>query len=776
MRLFVSYAHVDTIRVAELAKDLAARGFEVWWDDHLEPGDDWKAELIRRIHGCDAFLFVASGDSTESEWCQWELAQATALAMLIVPVIIRAGIKLPRAIAGLQYVDASAGLDSGDFAKLVERLAKLRQTGVSGASSHRPRPRGFPARFTRPLPPTYRTVSQGYLRPAAPNTYAYKWPPGASRDSPHGAPLVGIDFGTSTSAVALYRGDALTLVPNNLGETSTPSAVAIAEDGTPLVGQRAQEFLLRRPDRGVLEVKRLFGLEMARELGGPPVLEVDGISYSPIDLAAFVFCKLRSDAEAYTGAAVFKAVLTAPAHFDQVQRVALMQAARLAGLEVLRVIPEPVAACMAVHKPASHREPVALVYDLGGGTFDVCVVNCGEGAFEVKSVNGDTHLGGADFDRVVVDYCIDEFRNTTGVDVRGNAAALMRLREEVERAKIELSSARTTTVSVPFVVFGPSGQMDLNVELTRTRYNELTHGLVTRTVDLTRTAIDDAGVALADIDEVVAVGRAARTPSVRLALQDLFGEKLRTAPDHVVAMGAGVQAGVLEGKVKDTLLLDILSSTLRVQVAGGRCVPMIAKHSTIPTRKGLTMSAAPSQSATLLRILAGESSRPDSNLPLLEFQVPHEPAQKEGPNIELTLEIDANGRVTVKARPENSGRSEEASFDLRGSVGAADEWVVVPDMTSAREALLPVYHEAWRLGPMHDAALTDIAKVQRWLLEAAANRMLEPEMSRWAPGDIELLVDALEQRVGLELPTLRHCHSIAAVSERLVQCVRESRQ
>ena len=547
----MSFAHVDAVRVAALAKVLAVAGFEPWWDHQLEPGEDWKAELMRQIAACDAFLYVASGDSVESEWCRWELAQATALSKFIVPIIIRPGTVLPRAISNLQYVDASAGADTDDVVRLITRLARLRQTAVADAPVHPGSLRGFPARFTRPLPRTYRTVAQGYLRPAAPNTFAYTPVQPHSDLSRKPAPIVGIDFGTTASVVALHDGDRGVLVTNDLGEPLTPSAVAIAEDGTPLVGRRALDFLVRRPERGVLEVKRLFGREMAKELGGPPVLEIDGISYGPVDLATFVLSKLRTDAEAFVGAPVSRAVLAAPASFDQVQLAELTKAARLAGFEVMRVLSEPVAACLGV-KGNSKRDAVTLVYDLGGGTFDVSVVYCGDGVFEVKAVNGDTQLGGADFDREAVDHCLNEFAKTTGIDLRGNATALMRLRDEVERAKIELSTARGTTVTVPFVTFGPSGPIDLNVDLTRDLYNGLTHGLVARTVALTRAAIEDAGETIATIDDIVVVGRAARAPSVRVALQDLFGGVPPAAPDHVVAIGAAAQAAVMNGTLTDT--------------------------------------------------------------------------------------------------------------------------------------------------------------------------------------------------------------------------------
>jgi molecular chaperone DnaK len=816
MRLFVSYAHVDAVRVSQLGKDLSGRGFDVWYDDRLEPGDDWKAELIRRIHACDAFMYVSSTDAVESEWCQWELDQAIALTKFIVPVLVRPGTQLPRTIAHLQYVDASGDGLSVDLAKLVDRLVRLGQIGAQG-TVHEATPRGFPARFTRPLPKTYRTVSQGYLRPAPPHRHRhpYQWPEQTRSANPNTGPIVGIDFGTSTSAVALYRDGQVTLIPNDRGETSTPSAVAIAENGTPLVGEGALEFLLRRPDRGVLEVKRLFGREVAKELGGPPVLEIDGMSYQPTDLAAFVFSKLRSDADAFIGTPVTRAVLTVPAHFNQDQLVTLMTAARLGGLHVMRVISEPVAACLAVHDRTSEEDRVRLVYDLGGGTFDVSLVECGPGVCEVKAVNGDTHLGGADFDRVVVDYCIDEFNKLAGCDLRSSATALMRVRDQVERAKIDLSSARSVMVNVPFVAFTQSGGVDLSVQLTRTRYNELTHALVARTLALTRVALEDAGAAVGDLDEIVVVGRAARTPSVRVALADMFGNRLRIAHDHLVAVGAAVEAGVLDGKVKDVLLLDTLTNTLRVQVAGGGTVPVIVRHSTIPTLIEMNVDGPASARTAQLRILAGESSWANRNFPLMEIELPREAKHGAATAITLTFDIDANSSLSVKATDQASGTVRQAVLGLRGGVSEDAGWADLHEIDADNEGLLPVFRHSY-LPPIPEVALTEVSRVQRWLADATSSLLLMPnrhrarhargegeererakqirewlrsnpnrdvpaDIGKWSPFRMfaverELLVDAIEQRVGVDLLPLRYCLSIADMADRLVNRMRESRR
>jgi molecular chaperone DnaK len=815
MRLFISFAHIDEVLVGALARILADAGHEVWWDDQLQVGDDWEAELMRQIAGCDVFLYVASDDSAESEWCRWELAQARALFKTIVPVMVRSGVKLPRQIASLQYADLSSGVSHDRAVRLIQGLARLRQTMEPDAGPVSPNPRGFPARFTRPLPRSYRTVAQGYLRPAAPDSVAYEWPNTPASPGDPGGRIVGIDFGTTTSAVALHRGTTISLLPNDLGETDTPSAVAIGVDGMPVVGRRAIDLLLRRPERGVLEVKRLFGREIIDEVGGPPVLEVDGISYSPVDLAAFVFRKLRIDAESHLGSSIRRAVLTAPAYFDVGQRVALRRAAQLAGFEVVRMIAEPVAACLGVYRSTSTQDVLTLVYDLGGGTFDVSLVECGAGVFVVKTVNGDTHVGGADFDREVVDYCVDEFRIATGIGIRGNATALMRLRHDVERAKIDLSTVRLTTIHVPFIVIPPEGPVDLAVELTRVRYNELTHNLVARSVALTRSAVDDAGASPATLDDVIVVGRAAAAPSVRVALRDLFGDKARAAPDHVVALGAAVQAGVLDGTVKDMLLLDTVTHTLRVQVAGGRSVPVIPRNRTIPDRSTVSLTAQhPDQRSVLIRVLAGESSWSERNLPVVEVALPCPLTSHEQATLTLTLDIDANSVLSIGLADEREVTTMSAAIGLRGGVSSeaeVDGWF---HMSADKEARLPAFRRARDLRPMPDARLTDLIAVKRWVADAAMTIILtegrrRPSLANQAddlqrcrdlqgwlqvhpeqdiPADVakwqifelydterERLVDLLEQRTGIDLMPVRHARSIASMSERLVERLQEWR-
>jgi len=809
MRLFVSYAHVDAVRVEELGLKLSAGGLEPWWDDHLEFGDDWKVELRNRISLCEAFICVVSADFVQSEWCQWELAQAIALEKFIVPIVVRRATVLPPAIAGLQHLDCTGGLEDRDLVRLVDRLARLKQHGTLHAQTGQGTPAGFPARFVQPLPKVYRTVAQGYLRPATPGMNLYAWPARTLAGSAD-RPTIGIDFGTTTCAVAFCDRGTIRLIPNDLGETTTPSAVAIGLDGIPIVGSRALDFLLRRPERGALEVKRLFGREVAKGFGGAVVLEVDGVSYRPVDLAAMVLSKVRADAGAYLGSNVRKAVLAAPAYFDHTQMATLTHAAHLAGLDVMRLLSEPVAACIGERARFGKEDTQIVVYDLGGGTFDVSIVECGEGVLEVKAVNGDTFLGGADFDRVIVDHCVAEFRETTGIDLRGNAAALMRVRDAAEHAKIDLSSTRSATIAVPFISTGPLGPLHMEVDLMRSRYNELTHDLVARTIQLTRATLEDAGCANGTAGvEVLVVGRAARAPSVRAALEDFFACRARTAPDHVVAMGAAVQAGVLDGEMKDVLLLDSTNHTLRLHVAGERTVPVVVRHTTIPTKKTVALAVPQAdQENMLVRVVTGESSWPEQVLELFQLNVPCASKRGKRARIDLTFDIDANSILVVSAKDASGECLARKSIGLRRIDPQTSHEVDYADERAAGR--LPSVEDEFRGGPLPEASYEDIEKVQRWLAESAVALVLRSveaprfpkavkqcrqvqswlmanpraplplDILRWSPFhdfafERELVVDLIEQRLHMDLASMRYCHSIETMAKRLVTTVRESR-
>lgn len=383
MSVFVSYAHSDQFFVEKLVAGLRARGIESWWDDHLEAGDDWKVQLRTQIRDCPTFLSIVSPEFLASEWCQWELTQAITLSRFILPVLCRAGCALPPSIQGLQHLDLSGGPTEQDASRVVSRLVTLKQCGALDGAFGSDAPVGLPSRFVQPLPDRYKSVAQAYLRPATPGMNLLIWPPPTSvATDAEASPVVGVDFGTTTSAMAHWSKGAVRLVPNDLGETTTPSAVSIGFDGVPRVGRRALELLVQRPERGVIEPKRLLGHRVAEKFGGAVVLEVDGVSYRPVDLAALVFHKLRSDASAFFGADVRRLVLTAPAHFDHTQMAGLSEAAQLAGWDIRRVIPEPVAACLATRLESHHR--TVAVYDLGGGTFDVSILGVGEGTVGLR--------------------------------------------------------------------------------------------------------------------------------------------------------------------------------------------------------------------------------------------------------------------------------------------------------------------------------------------------------------------------------------------------------
>jgi molecular chaperone DnaK len=802
MRLFLSYASVDEIRVAELAAVLRAGGFDPWWDDRLEPGDNWKTELRRGIAASEAFLYLISSDSVESEWCQWELAQAVALAKPIVPILLRSETPLPTPVRSLQYLDISRGMDNMDVARLVGKLARLEQSSPRETLHTVGTPSGLPARFRQPLPKEYRTIAQAYLQPLSPGSCLYDWQQDSPSELPTKGHIVGIDFGTSLSAIAVYHHDTAELIPNDFGEMSTPSAVAISSDGTVLVGQRALDFLLRRPERGVLEVKRLFGHDLEREYGGPPVLEVDGIAYRPVDFAALILRQLRKDAEAYLQSSVHRAVLTAPAYFDQSQFAALMQAARFAGLHVERVLPEPVAACMAVGW--NDREASALVYDLGGGTFDASVLECGEGVFEVLAVNGDTRLGGADFDRILVDYYVQEFKEATAVDLRNDATALMRLREAVERAKIALSTAKTALVSVPFIASTASATLHLDSELTRARCNELTHPLVARTVELCHAALEDAGFSSETIDRVLVVGRATRASSISIALGDLFGQRHRIAPDHVVALGAAVQGGVLAGRCRHSLLLDTVTHTLRVQLEGGRTTPIVVRNSVIPLRTSVDLAVrSHEQKELLVRIMAGDSSWSEQDAFLTESKVPYNAKLGSSQQLHLTVDIGASSNVRIVVRDANQVELTRQEFSLRQE---SNHHILMEQSPAPAqpEIMMPILDTPFKLGPFSEADCMDSGSVQRWLWLAITDLVLTnfgpnagggwwKRLDQWLvdnssgeipaaiikqnilpeyPFERELLVDALEERFGRDLTALRRCSSPQSMSRRLTDILK----
>jgi len=504
------------------------------------------------------------------------------------------------------------------------------------------------------------------------------------------AKVIGIDLGTTNSAMAVMEGGEPVVIPNAEGTRTTPSVVAITKSGERLVGQVAKRQAITNPDNTVFSIKRFMGRkandpEVQRDLklvpysvkaaaNGDAQVEMGGKLYSAPEVSAMILQKLKADAEAYLGEPVTEAVITVPAYFNDAQRQATKDAGKIAGLEVLRIINEPTAASLAYGLDKKHDELIA-VYDLGGGTFDISILELGEGTFQVLSTNGDTHLGGDDFDQRVIDWLIDEFKKSEGVDLRQDRQALQRLKAEAEKAKIELSSAQQTEVNLPFITADASGPKHLNVTLTRAKLEQLVGDLLEGTLGPVKKALDDAGKKPGDVDEIVLVGGQTRMPAVQKLVGDFFGKEPHKGvnPDEVVAIGAAIQAGVLKGEVKDVLLLDVTPLTLGIETLGGVMTPIITRNTTIPSAKSQVFStAADNQPSVEIHVLQGERPMSQDNKSLGRFILDGIlPAPRGVPQIEVTFDIDANGIVNVSAKDKGTGR--EQKITIQASSGLTKE-------------------------------------------------------------------------------------------------------
>ncbi|MBM6990628.1 molecular chaperone DnaK [Mobilibacterium timonense] len=470
--------------------------------------------------------------------------------------------------------------------------------------------------------------------------------------------VIGIDLGTTNSCVAVLEGGDPVVIPNAEGARTTPSVVAFTKDGERLVGETAKRQAITNPDRTISSIKR--------HMGENYTVEIDGKKYTPQDISAMILSKLKADAESYLGDKVTEAVITVPAYFSDAQKQATKDAGKIAGLDVKRIINEPTAASLAYGLDKADGSQKILVYDLGGGTFDVSVLELGDGVFEVLATNGDTHLGGDDFDNKIMNYLADEFQKEHGVDLRKDNMALQRLKEAAEKAKKELSSAQSTKINLPFITVTADGPLHMDVDLTRARFDQLTSDLVERTIEPMNKAMRDAGVTTSDLSKVILVGGSTRIPAVQEAVKRVTGKDPFKGinPDECVAIGASIQAGVLTGEVNDVLLLDVTPLSLSIETLGGVATKLIERNTTIPTKKSQIFStAADNQTTVDIHVMQGEREMAADNITLGRFQLTGiAPAPRGIPQIEVTFDIDANGIVNVSAKDLGTGKEQKITI------------------------------------------------------------------------------------------------------------------